>query len=58
MEDDNDRNEQQAIGAVSWAVYKSYFKAVNNRCYIVMVMVLFILAQIGLSFLDFFVATW
>lgn len=58
IEDDNDRNEQQAIGAVSWTVYKSYFQSVNNRFYIVLVMILFILAQLGLSGLDYFVAQW
>lgn len=57
-DDDQDRVEQQSRGAVSWSVYKQYFNSVDNSFYIVGIIVLFILAQMGLTGLDFFVAKW
>uniref|UniRef100_A0A1B0EXV1 Uncharacterized protein n=1 Tax=Phlebotomus papatasi TaxID=29031 RepID=A0A1B0EXV1_PHLPP len=53
-----EEKETQAIGSVSLSVYKSYFKSVDNLCFILFVFVAFILSQIAISGTDYFVAQW
>ncbi|XP_055678742.1 ATP-binding cassette sub-family C member 4-like [Lutzomyia longipalpis] len=53
-----EEKETQAIGSVSLNVYKSYFKAIENTCFIVFVFVVFILSQFAISGTDYFVAQW
>lgn len=50
--------EQQAVGSVSWGVYKSYLQAVQNRFYVIVIIVMFVVVQFGLSGLDIFLAQW
>lgn len=58
IDDDTDRAEQQGRGAVSWSVYKQFINSVQNRYYIMGIVMFFVLAQMGLTGLDFFVAQW
>lgn len=50
--------EKQAVGTVSWAVYKSYLQAVHSKFYVIVIVVLFVVVQFGLSGLDIFLAQW
>lgn len=53
-----DRTEKAAIGAVSFKIYKSFFKAVNSSFYVAIVALFFILAQLTISGSDYFVSQW
>lgn len=57
-EDLIDRKESQATGAINFEIYKMFFKAVNSSCYVAIVMVMFIVAQIATSGADYFVSQW
>lgn len=56
MQDDN--KESQIIGSVGFRVYKSYFLSVNSYLFLIIVAVLFILAQGAISSVDLFVSKW
>lgn len=53
--DEIDRAEKQGIGAVSWKVYKEYIRTLSGLQYVV---ILFVLSQIGMTGLEFFIARW
>ncbi|XP_055381017.1 probable multidrug resistance-associated protein lethal(2)03659 [Condylostylus longicornis] len=53
-----DRKEKQEIGAVKLDIYKSYFKALNNFCWFITVISLFVLARGVFSAVDYFISRW
>lgn len=50
--------ENQEVGAVSFQVYKNYFRAVNSNFWMISVFLLCVLAQTTYSGVDMFVAEW
>jgi hypothetical protein len=50
--------EEQAIGSIGFSIYKSYFQSLQNYSFAILVFVLFILAEVGISGIDFFVSRW
>lgn len=46
------------VGAVSFKIYKTFFKAVNSAVYVAVVAVFFVLAQMASSGSDYFVSQW
>ncbi|XP_062563901.1 probable multidrug resistance-associated protein lethal(2)03659 [Armigeres subalbatus] len=50
--------ESQIAGTIGFSVYKSYFKAVQSGLLLVMVAVLFLLAQGTMSGIDYFISQW
>lgn len=54
---DNNK-ESQIIGSVGFRVYKSYFLSVNSYLFLLVVAILFILAQAAISSVDLFVSKW
>lgn len=58
VEEPINRKEIQAAGAVSFAVYKMFFKAVNSSFFVAIVMLMFVLAQLATSGSDYFVTEW
>lgn len=50
--------EQKTIGSVSAGVYKAYFGAGGNCCFIFFMFQLFVLAQIAASAGDYFITYW
>ncbi|XP_055381053.1 probable multidrug resistance-associated protein lethal(2)03659 [Condylostylus longicornis] len=53
-----DRKEKQEIGAIKFDVYKSYFKSLNNFCWFLSVVLLFVFARAALSIVDYFISRW
>lgn len=58
LDNNDERNEIQEVGAVKASVYKSYFKAVDSFLYISLVAVMFIVAQGLISAVDFYISQW
>lgn len=58
FEEQDERVEQQEVGSVSWGVYKSYLQAVQNRFYVIVIVVMFVVVQFGLTGLDMFLPHW
>lgn len=56
--ENDERDEIQAIGAVKASVYKTYIGAVDNFLYIGFVVVMFIVAQALISTVDFYISQW
>lgn len=54
----DNRKETQNIGSVSFDVYKSYFKSVENVLLITVVGILVTLGQIAISSIDWFMSKW
>ncbi|KAJ6637208.1 putative multidrug resistance-associated protein lethal [Pseudolycoriella hygida] len=54
----DDREELQGVGAVELSVYKQYFKAVESFPYIIFIVFLFICAQSLISSVDFYISLW
>lgn len=54
----DEHEELQAIGAVQMSVYKSYFKAVDSFAYIVFFVVMFICAQGLITTVDLYISRW
>lgn len=50
--------EDQEEGAIAWSVWKSYFTAGNNGCFLFITVVVLILSQIITSGSDYFVTFW
>ncbi|KAM8705279.1 hypothetical protein ACLKA7_009701 [Drosophila subpalustris] len=50
--------EQQAVGAVKFSVYASYFKALESAFLLGLIMVLFVIARIMLTGVDYFLSRW
>jgi hypothetical protein len=58
MDSISNRQESQTIGKVGFDVYKGYFKSVDNILMVFFVGLLFILAQMATSGVDYFIAQW
>lgn len=52
------RQENQIIGKVGFDVYKGYLRSVDNMMMVCFVGLLFILAQLATSGVDYFIAQW
>lgn len=50
--------ESQITGTVGFAVYRSYFRAVESAILVTTVGVLFLLAQGTMSGIDYFISQW
>lgn len=51
-------NEQQMSGFVKLNIYTAFFKAAQSHIYVFIVIILFIVAQIAYSGVDYFIAEW
>jgi ATP-binding cassette, subfamily C (CFTR/MRP), member 4 len=58
FEKQEEEQEHQSTGTVNWGVYRTYFKAVNSYFYTAVIFLLFVLAQVAVSSVDYFVAQW
>lgn len=60
MDDDesDDREESQMTGYVKFSVYKALFNAAKSRIYVILVIFVFIAAQVIYSGADYFIAQW
>lgn len=54
----DEREELQAVGAVQMSVYNSYFKAVDSFAYLVFIVVMFFCAQGLVSAVDLYISLW
>ncbi|KAJ8960745.1 hypothetical protein NQ318_020038 [Aromia moschata] len=50
--------EMRTVGSVDSSVYKEYFKAGANWCFIIIMVCFFLLAQVCASISDFFLSKW
>lgn len=53
-----DRTERSTEGSVNWDVYGKFLQAVDNRFYVIAICVMFVMAQVAVSGVDFFVTIW
>ena len=51
-------DEEQAEGGIAWLVWKSYFTAGNNICFLIFTVLVLILSQVVTSGSDYFVTFW
>jgi hypothetical protein len=58
LEDGKTSAEEQAIGSIGFRMYKSYFTSLQNYWFAISVFVFFVLAEVGISGIDFFVSKW
>jgi ATP-binding cassette, subfamily C (CFTR/MRP), member 4 len=58
LEDGKASAEEQAVGSIGFRMYKSYFTSLQNYWFAIIVFVFFILAEAGITGMDFFVAKW
>ncbi|XP_031635556.1 multidrug resistance-associated protein 4-like [Contarinia nasturtii] len=59
VEDDpNQRKENQVIGSIKFRTYKTFFKAAQSNIFVIIVFILFIVAQCAWSGADFFLSEW
>lgn len=54
----NHRQENQIMGKVGFDVYKGYLRSVDNMWMVFFVGLLFVLAQLATSGVDYFLAQW
>lgn len=45
-------------GNVKFNIYKAFFKAAHSHIYVIVVIIIFIVAQIAYSGADYFIAEW
>lgn len=57
-DDDDDRKEGYVRGAIKMDTYKAYFTAANNKVYVIVVFLVFIVAQVTWSGTDYFLSEW
>lgn len=55
---DTDRKEQHMSGNIQFSTYTKYFEAACNPFLLVVVVILFLLAQFAMSCSDYFLANW
>jgi ATP-binding cassette, subfamily C (CFTR/MRP), member 4 len=57
-EKQEEAKEHQSTGTVAWSVYRFYFKAMKSTFNLALIFLLFVLAQVAVSSVDYFVAQW
>lgn len=59
VEDDpNKRKENQVIGSIKFSTYKTFFKAAHSQIFVIVVFILYIMAQAAWSGADYFLSEW
>jgi ATP-binding cassette, subfamily C (CFTR/MRP), member 4 len=57
-EKQEEAKEHQSTGTVAWGVYRFYFIAMKSNFNLALIFLLFVLAQVAVSSVDYFVAQW
>lgn len=57
-DDSSNRKEGYAKGAIKMDIYKAYFAAANSKVYVIVVFLVYIVAQILWSGTDYFLSEW
>lgn len=58
IEDIDERQETQAVGAVSLKIYAAFIKSIEAKWYVTFVATMFILAQLAVSGIDYYLSLW
>lgn len=59
LDDETDnREELKMTGNIKLSTYTKYFEAAHSHILLIIIVILFILAQFALSYSDYFLANW
>ena len=53
-----EKDEDRAVGTVSWAVYWQYFRAGANMCVLLFVLLMCVLTQVSYNAGDWWLSVW
>lgn len=54
----DNRKELHMTGNIKFSTYTKYFAAAHSPIFLIIVVILFVLAQFALSYSDYFLANW